>query len=304
MSPPAARVPFQKPWLSFRDQVRLLQQRGLIVSDVAAAEAFVSHLNYYRFSGYCLPYQTQNHHFIAGTTFEQIVSTYQFDLTLRDLFTEALEVVEVDLRTAVAYHFGERYQAFGHTRPTSFHPTFNHAAWLDLIRDETRRSSELFVTHFRNNYLEYPDLPIWIVTEVMSFGCLSRMLGKMHKRDQKPIAQRYGLQPIDLCKAVHHLTYVRNVCAHHARLWDRVWSIKPQLPAGHHWRPPLLPGNDRLFVTLLLLRKLLDGVPALQSFVTTWHARMSLHLHHPPGAHGAYARMGLTANWHEHPLWA
>lgn len=303
MSPAGGKVPFQKPWLSYADQVRLLQQRGLVVSDVPGAEAFLSHLNYYRFSGYCLPYQTQNHQFIAGTTFEQIVDTYEFDLALRDLFTEALEVLEVDLRTAVAYHFGDRYQAFGHTQPASFFPTFNHQQWLDQVRDETRRSSELFVTHFKNNYVEFPDLPIWIVTEVMSFGCLSRMLGKMHRRDQKLVAQRYGLQPVVLCKAMHHLTYVRNVCAHHSRLWDRVWSIKPQLPAGLHWHPPLLPGNDRLFVTLLLLRKLLSGVPAVQSFVSTWHARMSAHLQQPPSAQHAPARMGLTANWDRHPLW-
>ena len=82
--------PYQKGWLSYADQVQRLQQRGLVVSDLRKAEQFLSHLNYYRFNGYCLAFESQRHTFVAGTTFEQIVDAYQFDLSLRDLVTEAL----------------------------------------------------------------------------------------------------------------------------------------------------------------------------------------------------------------------
>jgi len=72
--------PYRKGWLSYADQVQLLQHRGLVVSDLRKAEQFLSHLNYYRFSGYCLAFESQRHTFVAGTTFEQIVDAYQFDL--------------------------------------------------------------------------------------------------------------------------------------------------------------------------------------------------------------------------------
>ena len=91
MSSPSTKVPFAKPWLSYADQVKLLQQRGLTIADTMAAEQFLSHLNYYRFSGYCLAFESQRHRFKGGSTFEDVVAAYQFDLTLRDFLTEALE---------------------------------------------------------------------------------------------------------------------------------------------------------------------------------------------------------------------
>lgn len=71
------RACYQKPWLSYAQQLERLKDRGLIVADLAAAERFLSHLNYYRFSGYCLAFETQRHRFADGATFEQIVAAYE-----------------------------------------------------------------------------------------------------------------------------------------------------------------------------------------------------------------------------------
>lgn len=297
------KIPFQKPWLSYADQVKLLQQRALVVADVPAAEQILAHLSYYRFSGYCLAFESQRHQFVAGATFEQVFEAYSFDLTLRDFITEALEVVEVDLRAAVAYVFGQQHGPFGHADPSNFFLRFEHQTWLDRLRDEAGRSSELFVTHFRNTYGEFPDLPIWIATEVMSFGGLSRMFSGMIKADQKAVAQRYGLQPRVLRSWMHHLVYVRNLCAHHCRLWDRVWSIKPHLPAGNAWRSPHLSGNRRLFATLLLLRHLMSRIPPIHGFASQWQTRVTDHLASPPATSNPLERMGLTTNWNQHPVW-
>ena len=300
---PPAKPRFAKPWLSYAGQVQLLRQRGLVVADLAAAEQFLSHLNYYRFSGYCLAFEASRHQFHSGTTFEQVVEAYQFDLTLRDLVTEALEIVEVDLRTTIAYQFGKKYGAFGHAASANFFNRFRHTKWLDRLQEEANRSSELFVTHFKNNYSEFPDLPIWIVTEVMSFGGLSRMVSGMHKHDQKAIAHRYGLQPRVLQKTTHHLAYVRNLCAHHSRLWDRTWAIKPELPAGKSWKTPRLLGNNKLFCTLLLLRQIMKRIPAVTDFATSWKARIEAHVANSPSTINPLAQMGLTSDWDRNPVW-
>ncbi len=303
MSQQPPRPSYQKPWLSYSQQVERLADRGLIVADPAAAERFLSHLNYYRFSGYCLAFEAERHRFADNTTFEQIVDAYKFDLALRDLLTEALEAVEVDFRAAVAYSFGQQYGAFGHVAAANFFPQFRHGEWLTRLRDETDRSSELFVKHFRGAYNDYPDLPVWIVTEVMSFGSLSRMASGMLKKDQKAVAVRYGLQPHILTSWMHHLVYVRNLCAHHSRLWDRTWAIKPQLPAGKDWQPPSLLGNEQLFATLLLLRLLLKRIPAVQIFAARWAGQVTAHLIQPPPAQASARRMGMTLHWQQHPIW-
>jgi len=275
----------------------------LVVRDPATAAAFLNHVSYYRFSGYCLAFELARHTFIPHTTFEHIKAAYEFDRVLRDLITEALEVIELDVRAAVACHFGQTHAAFGHTDPTKFYRLFDHQTWLDKLHDETKRSSELFVTHYRATYAGFPDMPIWIAVEVMSFGAISQMFKGMLRPDQKAIAHRYGRQPNDLASWLHHMVYVRNLCAHHARLWDRIWSIKPDLPAGKAWSPPLLHSNNRLFATLLILSSMLSKCPTMSAFTTSWHKRVEDLLANPPMLPNTAALMGLTIDWKTHPCW-
>lgn len=299
------KIPFGKPWCSVADQVAHLERRGLIIEDKPSAEAFLRHLNYYRFSGYALAFESTRHAFRPETTFEDIRKTYEFDRTLRDLIYESMEVIELDVRTTVAYTYGRTYDAFGHIDDQNFHHRFNHPEWTRRLRQQTNESREPFIKHFKQTYTEYPDLPIWVVTEIMSFGTLSRMVQSMLKKDQKAVASRYGLQPANFTSCLHHLVYVRNICAHHARLWDREWSIKPDLPHGKVWQAPLLPANDRLFASLLVQNTLLKGCQAEREFTDNWRARVQELIHvQTPKCPEPLKRMGFTEKWHQHPLWS
>src|SRR5690606_38196546 len=146
-----------------------------------------------------------------------------FDRALRDLFTESIELIELDLRTALAHTFGELHGGFGHTDAAKFYDQGRHAQWLSKLREQTQRSSDLFIAHHRDIYLEFPDVPVWVATEIMSFGSLSNFYRSLAKPDQKRVSARYAVQPRTLGSWIHHLVYVRNLCAHHARLWDRLW---------------------------------------------------------------------------------
>mgnify|MGYP001067855754 CR=1 FL=1 len=296
-------IPYSKLWHSLADQLQRLKDSGLIIHNDEAAIDFLRHLNYYRFTGYGLAFEQSRHNFIAGTTFEQLRQAYEFDRALRDLVYESMEVVELDIRTSVAYTFGETYGAFGHTDPANFFKHFKHRKWYSGLKFETERSNERFVEHFKNTYDNYPDLPIWVVTEIMSFGTLSRMIEGMSKSDVKRVAARYKFQPLHFISCLHHLVYVRNICAHHARLWDREWSIKPILPPGNAWSPPLLPGNDRLFASLLLQNRIMRACKAESSFTRGWRTRIVAHIENAPDCPDALGKMGFTKDWKQHPLW-
>lgn len=300
---PPGKVSFTKPWRSWKDQISVLQLRGLAIPNPAEAEAFLAHVNYYRFSGYCLAFETARHAFVPGTTFDQIRATYEFDWTLRDLLTEAVEIVEVDIRTAVAYHFGQQYGAFGHTNAHNFHITFTHPEWLSKLRQEASRSSEQFVKHFKKTYAEFPNLPVWIVTEVMSFGSLSLMFEGMLLSDQMTISRRYGLHHSVLESWLHHMVYVRNCCAHHARVWDRSAKIRPKTPSDPAWSAVSPPSNDRLFITLLMLRYMLRRCQAVATIGTQWKSRVEQHFASAPPAPNSLVHMGFPNNWTSHPLW-
>lgn len=295
---------YSKPWLAIPDQIQQLKNEGLIVEDESKAESFLRHLNYYRFSGYGLVFEQSRHQFYPGSTFEQIRKTYEFDRALRDLVYESMEVIELDVRTSVAYTFGEKYGAFGYAESANFHKSFKHKGWLELLQREIRRSTERFALHFKRKYDEYPNLPIWAATETMSFGCLSRMIQGMEKADLKKVSSRYSLQPAHFTSCLHHLVYVRNVCAHHARLWDRTWDIKPKLPPGKIWEPPILPSNERLFASLMIQATFMKHCHAESEFVQDWKKRIeSLIDTRLPQCPNPLSHMGLTPEWKEHPVW-
>lgn len=298
------KIPYSKPWLSVPDQLKKLKSYGLVVENEPAALNFLRHLNYYRFSGYGVAFEEQRHMFRPGTTFEAIRAAYLFDRALRDLVMESLEVIELDLRAATAHAFGEAHGAFGHVNPGQFFHTFGHGEWLVKLHEETERSNEPFVSHFKATYREFPDLPIWAVMEIMSFGALSKMYGGMLKVDQKAISSRYGLQPGTLGSWFHHLVYMRNLCAHHSRIWDRLLAIKPDLPPGPMWQPPALPNNSRLFASFLVQAKLLMHCRAKKDLARDWKERVEALLDsRMPAVPDAGAKMGLPTNWKRHPQW-
>ncbi len=296
-------VPYQKPWLSIADQLRKLESRGLIIDNPQEAEQFLWHLNYYRFSGYCLAFERSRHEFEDGTTFSRVRGAYEFDVKLRDLLTEGLEVIEVDTRSVIAHIFGEKCGAFGYANAKHFRSSMNHSDWLSRVNEEAERSSELFVKHFKAQYDGFPTLPCWIATEIMSFGAVSKMYSGLLDAYQTPVASRYNMQKQDFASVLHHLTYVRNVSAHHCRLWDRVWDITPRIPAGKHWQPPVVPDPRRVFVTLLFVYRILKRCSANDRFAVEWRRRVNELMKSPPETSDPLARMGMPKKWYDHPYW-
>jgi abortive infection bacteriophage resistance protein len=313
-----ASIPFTKSWNSNEQIISILIQRGLKVHNEARALQVLSHVGYYRLSGYfgAFGFSRADNLFKGGTTFEQICAAYDFDFKIRDLVSEALEVIEVDLRAAVAYRFGEVYGAFGHNDPASFYspkkqttsnrkPGFEHSVWLESARKEVERSREQFVEHFRQKYTEAKtnDLPVWVLLEVLSFGSISRMISGMKRDDQDFLAARYGLQRSVLVNWVHYLVIVRNTCAHHARLWDRTLGILPVLPAGKDWELPNLPTNKRLSATLLVLYRMLKHIPDAADWAAWWQVRLKKRLADLPQS-PITADLGFTDEWYANPIWS
>ena len=114
---------YQKSALTFNDQLALLQARGLIINNPAHALTQLSTISYYRLSAYWYPFRLRDEHgkvtndFVKGASFDDVISLYEFDRQLRSLVMDAIERVEVYIRTLITYHLGHTYGAFGHTAP-------------------------------------------------------------------------------------------------------------------------------------------------------------------------------------------
>ena len=299
-------LPYTKPALTFEQQLARLQSRGLAVSSSGTAIAALASISYYRLSGYWYPLRMRADggellsEFRSGATLDDVLGLYDFDRRLRLLVLDALERVEVALRAAVTYHLGHQYGAFGHESAANFHPRFEHAAWLVRLHEEVARSQDAFVTHYRRNYEGFPTLPIWMVTEVMSLGSLSRLVRGLKSDDKRAVAGRFQLHPKRLEDWLHVLTYVRNVCAHHSRLWNRELAIRPDVKGGAEWLPPVTPRNDRIFYTLLMLRHL----QMCSGNGDEWAMACEALLVPMTSSDRWRIAMGFPEDWTSHPVWA
>lgn len=308
---PPPKVPYDKPPLRFSKQVEQLAERGLTISDPIAAEQFLTHINYYRLSAYYRPYCVSKDKFSDAATFEMIKSLYEFDSDLRALIAEALMPIEISIRTNVAYHMAHQYGPFGHEDPNTYWPRFvtpvktaakpNPYSYADLIEDlraQTRRSDhETFVQHFSGKYAEYPKLPVWTAVELMSFGTLSKMFGGLQLKDKIAIANKYQIEATVLQSWLRTLNYIRNICAHHSRLWNKELANSAALPPVPEWR--VLP--KRVALILFILNALAKRAPLYD--VADWRARVAALMQRDCGVAAFHHAMGLNENWANSPLW-
>lgn len=287
---------YSKPHLSCAEQLQLLRQRGLAIPEPAQALHWLERVSYYRLSAYFLPFK-QGDAFIPGTGFDDIAGLYIFDRKLRLLVLDALERVEVAIRTAVTHEVSRHHGPFGHVDPANFDPRYRHADLLRDIQAEERRAGETFVRHFRTRYTSEPHLPVWMATELLSFGSISRMYRHMPPASRSAISRHFGVPDPIFASWIHCLSYVRNVCAHHKRLWNREFAIRPRLPTRTIAWTRAIPDPGRVYCALAILRHLLHVV----SPGCAWTPRLeALLAQHPTVSRRA---MGFDPRWQHQPPW-
>lgn len=293
--------PFTKPPTTYGQQVALLQARGMDFQDPVGAENHLQHLNYYRLTAYWLPFEASHepHRFRPGTTFEAVLSLYDFDRRLRLLLLDALERIEVSVRSQWAYQMAHLHGAHSHLDSTlarnQSHGTENRL----LLEKEVKRSGEIFIKHLSAAYSE-PLPPVWAICEVMSLGLLSRWFGNLGPAaTRKAIALPFQVDEAVLDSWLNHLRTVRNCCAHHSRVWNRDFTQTPKLafskPAG--LGSQFSSGSRRIYNTLVLMLHLMDCASPGHS----WRAKLRGLLIDPESP--PLGKLDFPADWENYPIW-
>ncbi len=291
---------YSKPPLTYAQQVALLESRGLLVTDKIKAENFLSQVNYYRFSAYCLPFEVARHIFKSDVKFEQIQQLYEFDRRLRFLIDETLEVIEISFRTSLAYYLSHQYGPLVHEDASKFYIGFDHPTWIDKVHEEIQRSKETFINHYKNTYDGFPQLPLWMAVEVMSFGALSQLYSGLLQTDKIAIAKTIGLHSTVLHSWLHTFSYVRNMCAHHSRIWNRELAIAMIIPRNGKWTGINV---KRVGSVIFAINTFLKNIPLELNVQKDWHDEMDQLLNRPVAIPNFYQAMGLPETYKGHVLW-
>lgn len=261
----SGKFPSLKPPTTFEEQVQILKTRNMIVKDEEFAVDVLRRVNYYRLSGYMLSFKQQDV-FKDGTTFEQVFGVYEFDQKLRNLLSGLLERIEIAARTCISYHLAHTYGALCYEDRGIFqfhdrHPDFLVA--LNKSVNDARKGHELFVQHHDAKYAG--KLPIWSMVELMSFGTLSLLYANLKPNDRKKITRvYYGVPAFYLRSWLRALSHVRNVCAHHSRIYNKSLTITPELYPDDKEHM----GNSRIFAYISVSGILFPDHSAWSAFET------------------------------------
>jgi len=301
-----AALKYAKPPLSVEEQADRLLSRGLISSKEDLV-SILSHISYYRLSGYLFPHREYGGDgFKTDTHLSTVFNQYLFDRQLRVLVMDAIERVEVSVKTKILNLMAQKHGPFAHSNRANF-PGMSievHRILNEKIRHSTDRSNrfgEMFIQHYVETYTSETEVPLWMVMEIIDFGSMFTMFKHLEQYDQRAIAQAYGLRAGVLQQWLQTLNYVRNICAHHGRLWNRVLAIKPVVPAKKNcpeFHQPHKIQNSRVFAVLSLLSFMLQEVCPKSH----WKKRINELMEKYPDIPLEW--MGFPVYWKEYNLWS
>jgi abortive infection bacteriophage resistance protein len=222
---------------------------------------------------------------------------------LRLLTLDAIERVEVAIRSQLAYHLAHFIGPFGYVKPANL-PKLDSdqfGKFLTRVYDETKKSPEEFVEHFHNKYGDkHSYMPIWMAIEIMPFGMFYTLFKGVAPTLKQTLASPYDVTDTVLSSWLGALNSVRNICAHHGRLWNRQLGFRPMIPNNRkypQWRSPVAIPSDRVFGVLTILRYLLVKI-APQS---KWRERLfTLLAEYPDIPRGP---IGFPPDWEKCPIW-
>lgn len=278
------------------EQIHILSERGMQV-DADLARQWLRSVSYYRLSGYWYPYREQLESaprmpvradtFVLGSTFTEVAGLYEFDRKLRTLVHDGIERIEIALRTRV----GEWIVAHGplaYEAKDLFRPDFDHKSWLTTARRRLKRAegNNAAIRHYSEKYEGYP---FWVLAETLDFADISKLYAGLPINAQHEISRSFGfvIDPLrlkgkhrknyysrdPLARWCEQLTVVRNVCAHHGRLFNR--NLLPASTVAFRTIDGLesLPEgqSDKLFGALLVMAFMLNSI----SPGTSWTAKVS-----------------------------
>lgn len=219
-------VQYSKPALAIAEQILRLKSRGLEFGDEAQAAHYLSNISYYRLRAYTFPFQDNedpNHPFVQKVRFDDVIKLYVFDRQLRLLLFNAIEKIEIALRTQVIYQYAVVHGSHWHINQRLYNDVDKFIEHRGTLDKEIQRSKEAFIDHYRNTYTTPVEPPCWMSLEVSSIGLLSKMFSNLKNDSCKTqIAHHFGLKSPDILENwMHCLSVLRNICAHHGRVWNR-----------------------------------------------------------------------------------
>jgi Abortive infection bacteriophage resistance protein len=239
-----------KPFKSYEELLDILNARGMRIESRTRALRKLAQVGYYRLSGFWYPCREicfdenqealkesgespwrlkRKDTFVEGTSFNAVFDLYIFDKRLRLLILDALERIEIYVRSIIAHELGhvsplayqdggfvlDRYKAARSGNGLSKAPW---EEWLNKQQTKISKSKDECILWHRSKGKE---IPFWVAIETWDFGMLTRYFAMLKWKYKNMICDRLGGEThAVLANWLTTLNVLRNKCAHHSRIWN------------------------------------------------------------------------------------
>lgn len=292
---------YNKKPFTFEEQAQRLLDRGLQTDKKSLVQCLKS-VNYYRLSAYLYPYRKEDDNFKQNTTLDKVWKNYCFDRQLRLLAMDACERIEISVKTDVVYFLAHDKGAFAYLeeKNLSYLNKNEYESFIKRIKDETERAKrEDFVKNFFAIYGDKHEyLPLWMLAEILSFGTTFTMFKGLRTEIKEQIATKYGVAPKVFSSWLHTISVVRNICAHHGRLYNRTLGVKPIIPRkGLLWKEREKIDNSKVFSLLTIFHYLIKTIAPQSKWKNKLLSLLQMEKDIPLSVIGFYS------GWDKSDLW-
>jgi abortive infection bacteriophage resistance protein len=295
---------YKQPALTLEQQIQSLKEKGLIITNVDEAIYWLSHVSYFRLKNYTYTfkdYHGSDGNFVPNTTFQQVVDLYLFDRRLKLILFDAIEIIEVGIKTLLSNTMSCAYSVHWYTDRSHFGDKFEFDKFMASIQAECEQPEEPALLAYKKIYTDSPMPPSWMVMEFSTFGTISKIFEHTTARAEKlEICARFNIPDTILISWLHCFTFIRNKCAHHSRVVYRSVKHEPVLPSRR--KHVFLKEVDEierssLYCVLCCMQYLVDKINRKSTFKHNLIALIR------ENQFIDYKKMGFTNNWRDEAIW-
>ncbi len=285
---------YKKQALNVDNLLKLIRSKNITIEDHEAASFYLQTGSYHRLSPY-LESLVKNHHSFSEPSFEKAWELYCFDRELRLLINDAIERIEVAFRTTLSETMSIRYSSYWFLNNNIFKDSKRYNGFIIQVNTACQDKHNSYIQEYYRNY-DFPKYPpSWILFEYLSFGtCISVFSNIKKIKDRKEICNLFKEHPTTMQSWLYAMRYLRNLCAHHARIWNRWFVISPALS---FMLGDTFDKQNTCYAHLIVLDKLLKTI----SPATEWKKKLKLLLE----KHNTFPfyEMGFSKNWQNDDFW-
>jgi len=194
------KILYNKPPYTNDELIAQLENRGLTVENPERAKRYLEFIGYYRLSAYFLPYQSGKDKFKEGIKFNDILSLYVFDRKLKLILMDAIERIEVAIRSAITNymslftndpHWFLTDTHFDNYSPQKGKSFQNYQGFLSSIDNSLgKQRNATPIAHYRSKYSSPGYPPGWVIMEFLTLGQVSKIYSILQIKYKKRIAKK------------------------------------------------------------------------------------------------------------------